>query len=72
MTNRKHVKLVHEGEYVAEVEISMTDADKSWGPYLTLEDVKRLDAVRKALREGDLKAAGAYGRVYRLVPVSAA
>lgn len=72
MTNRKHIKLVHEGEYVAEVEVTMTDVDMPWGPYLSLADAERLDAVRKALRDGDLKTAGAFGRVYRLVPVSAA
>jgi hypothetical protein len=72
MTNRKHVKLVHEGEYAVVVEITLTDSEKSWGPYLSLEDAQRLDAARKALRDGDLKTAGTYGRVYRLVPVSAA
>jgi hypothetical protein len=72
MTDRKHIKLVHEGEYAAVVEVSLTDAEKSWGPYLSLADVERLDAVRKALRDGDLKTAGTFGRVYRLVPVSAA
>jgi len=28
MQNRKHVKLVHEGKYVAEVEIEIIDSEK--------------------------------------------
>ncbi|MBN1942473.1 MAG: hypothetical protein JW849_04175 [Phycisphaerae bacterium] len=72
MTNRKHVKLVHEGGYAAEVEVTLTDTDKSWGPYLSLSDVERIDALRQALRNGDVKTAETFGRVYRLVPVSAA
>jgi len=72
MTDRNHIKLVHEGEYAAAVEITLMDADQSWGPYFSLEEAERLAAVRKALREGDVETASTFGRVYRLVPVSAA
>lgn len=70
MTTRKQVKLVQEGEYVAEVEIELIEADEGWAPYLSLDDVRKLDRVREALRAGDLAAATQVARVYRLTPVT--
>jgi len=37
--NRKHVKFVHEGKYVAEVEIEIIDNENGWAPYINLEIV---------------------------------
>ncbi len=70
MTTRKQVKLVHEGEYVAEVEVQLVDSDAGWAPYLSLEDVRKLDGVRQALRAGNLAAARKEARVFRLTPVT--
>jgi hypothetical protein len=69
--SRRHKKLVHEGEYAAEVEVELITTDEGWSPYLSLEDAERLDSVREALRRGDLPAASRVARVYRLTPVSA-
>jgi hypothetical protein len=71
MTPRRQIKLVREGEYVAEVEIELIDTGKGWSPYLSLEDAQRLDDVREALRRGDITAAGKRSRVFRLTPVIA-
>jgi hypothetical protein len=38
MTSRRQTKLVHEGEYVAEVEVELLDLEEGWAPYLSLED----------------------------------
>jgi hypothetical protein len=62
-------KLVHEGDYVAEVEVRLVDADEGWSPYLTLEDAERLDQVREALRRRDLAEAAKLARVFHLTPV---
>ena len=70
MTRRRHTKLVHEGQYVAEVEVELTDSEEGWSPYLSLEDAKKLDEVRESLRRGDLKRAGQLSRVFKLTPVS--
>ena len=70
--NAKHyAKLVHEGEYVAEVEVELIYTDEGWSPYLSLEDAYKLDDVREALRQGDVKAASRLAKVYTLTPVSA-
>jgi hypothetical protein len=69
MNTRRHTKLLHEGDYAAEIEIELTDADGEWGPYLSLEDAVKLDAVREALRSGDLHKAQSLGRIFRLIPI---
>jgi hypothetical protein len=70
MMTRRHTKLVHEGKYVAEVDVELIDSDVGWSPYLSLEDAYRLDEVREALRRGDLKVASGLARVYALTPVA--
>ena len=69
---RKQTRLVHEGEYVAEVDVELTDADSAtgWAPYLSLAEAKKLDDVRRALQRGDLSAAGRVGRVFKLLPIA--
>ena len=67
---RPTTKLVHEGDYVAEVAVELLESDESWAPFLSLADAQKLDAVREALRRGDVKAANKYARVFRLVPVA--
>jgi hypothetical protein len=70
MNNKPHTKLVHEGEYVAEVEVTLIESSEGWGPYLSLEDAQKLDQVREALRWGDLATASKLARVYRLMPIA--
>ena len=70
MTKKRMTKLVHEGEYVAEVDISLITTDDEWSPYLSLEDAYKLDDVREALRQGDLETASRLGRVFKLTPVA--
>jgi hypothetical protein len=71
MTKRKTVKLVREGKYAAEVTIELIDDENSWSPTMSLDDARKLDAVRIALRAGDLAAASNLGRVFELTPVAA-
>ena len=70
MRKRRHTKLVHEGQYVAEVDIELIDAETGWSPYISLEDAQRLDDVREALRKDDVKSATRLARVYTLMPVA--
>ena len=70
MNTRHQTKLVHEGQYVAEVEVNLIDTDDGWSPYLSLDDAYRLDDVREALRRGDLAKAGQKAKVFTLTPVA--
>ena len=71
MKTRTRTKLVHEGKYAAEVVVEMLETDDGWSPYLSVDDAYRLDAVREALRCGDVKAAAQHGKVYTLTPITA-
>ena len=68
--NKRHTKLVHEGEYVAEVDVELIHTVEGWSPYLSLDDAEKLDDVREALRSDDLKEAAKLARVYKLIPVA--
>ena len=70
MNKRKRVKYVHEGRYVAEVDVELLDDETAWSPYLSVEDACMLDDVREALRRGDVSTAAQLGRVFELQPVA--
>jgi len=71
MRTRRQKKFLHEGDYVAEVDVELVETDAGWSPYLSLDDAYRLDDVREALRRGDVRAASRLARVYTLTPVPA-
>jgi hypothetical protein len=72
MTARKQTKLVHEGDYLAEIEVELTESDDAWAPYLSPQEAQKLDDVRVHLRRGDVRSAAKLARIYRLTPVTAA
>ncbi len=71
MSSRKIAKLVHEGHYAAEVDVTLIETDHEWSPYYSLQDAQKLDRVREALKNGDLATAALEARVYELRPVAA-
>jgi hypothetical protein len=68
---RKSTELIHEGKYAAEVPVELNYSDESWSPTMSLEDAKKLEAVRLALQRGHFAEAAKYGRVFELTPVVA-
>lgn len=68
---RKSKKFIHEGKYAAEVPVELIEDDTAWSPYLSPDEVHKLDAVRLALRRGDITEAAKYSRVFELKPVAA-
>lgn len=67
-TDRKVTRLLREGDFVAEVEVTWIESDQEWSPHISAEDIRKLDGVRLALRRGALEAASRHARVYRLIP----
>jgi hypothetical protein len=67
---RKKTKFIHEGKYAAEVPVDLIVDDTAWSPYLSPEDVQKLETVRLALRRGDVRSAAKHGRVFEMTPVS--
>jgi len=70
MKRKLQKKLVHEGNYVAEVEVDLILTEDGWSPCLSVEDAGRLDEVRKLLKDSKLKEAGRLARVFSLTPVT--
>ncbi len=70
MSTRTKTKCVHEGNYVAEVDVELHEDETGWSPYLTVEDACLLDDVRNALHRGDISTASRLARVFRLEPVT--
>lgn len=71
MRTSQTTEYIHEGRLVAEVDVILIETDSEWSPYYSIEDVRKMEAARAALRKGDVKAAAQYGRVYEMTPVAA-
>jgi hypothetical protein len=69
MSTKHHTKFVREGPYAAEVDVELIEEGNSWSPYLSIDDARKLDEVREALRRGDIQAASRRARVFNLTPV---
>ena len=67
---KKATKYIHEGKYVAEVEIELLYSNGGWSPYISLDDTLKLDEIRDALQQHNVKLAGKYAKVYRLEPLA--
>ena len=69
MSAEKTVELIREGEYLAEVDVELRDDAGEWSPAYSLEDARKLEAVRMALRREDIVAAARLARVFVVRPV---
>ena len=56
---------------MAEVDVTLIENDHTRAPYFSIEDVRKLEAVRRALQARDLAAAAKLAKVYELKPVAA-
>jgi len=66
----QRTELIHEGKYAAQIPVEVIIDENGWSPSLKLEEAKKLEAVRLALRNGDLAEAAKYGRIFELRPIS--
>ncbi|HIJ21563.1 MAG: hypothetical protein HON68_04350 [Gammaproteobacteria bacterium] len=64
--SRRQTKYIHQGHYVAEVEIELEESTSDWSPTMSLDEAYKLDEVREALQQGDLEAASRHGVVYEM------
>ncbi len=70
MKTGDRTRLVHVGEFIAEVEVELIEGDEGWAPYLSVEDAQKMDSVKQALESGDLRKASALARVFRMTPLN--
>jgi len=67
--SKKRTKYLREGNHVAEVDVERIEVESEWSPYLSLEDARKLDVIRAALRAEDLEQATALAKACTLTPV---
>ena len=65
------IKLYRYGNILAEVEVHLIPDDGAWGPYLSNDDVRKIERVNKALKNGDVTAASKDAKIFELHPVAA-
>jgi hypothetical protein len=70
MRRQRRTKLVHEGRYLAEVDVELLVTNDEWSPYLSVEDAYKLDDVRDALKRDDVATAARLGRIFTLTPIA--
>jgi hypothetical protein len=70
MNTKTQTKLIRQGNYIAEIDITLTYTDSDWSPYLSLQEAQKLDHLRQALQQDDLQAAGQLARIYQLTPIA--
>ena len=70
---RQTVEIIHEAGFAAEVPIELIEetGEGGWGPYVSLNDVRKLERVRRALRSGHVTEAMAWAKVFELKPIAA-
>ena len=69
--DRQTTEIIHEGQFAADLEIDLHYSDESWSPTMSLADAKKLEAVRLALRRGDIVEAAKHGVVFEMTAVGA-
>ena len=69
---RPSVKLIREGSYVADVDVTLIEADHDWAPHVSAADIRKRDDVGLALRRGGINSAARLARVFGIIPVAAA
>lgn len=70
MNTKTQTKIIRQSEYLAEIQITLTYTDHDWSPYLSLEEAGKLDNLRLALQNKDLKTASQFAKIYHLTPVT--
>jgi hypothetical protein len=65
------IKRFREGNLLAEVEVKLIPDEESWGPSLSIDDARKLERVRAALKIGDVLAAAKDAKVFEVMAVAA-
>ncbi len=70
MKTEASVEMIEQGNFVAKVPVTLIHDETGWSPYLSHDDMLKLDDVREALRRGDVKEAARFGEVFELKKVA--
>lgn len=64
------VKHIREGQFAADVAVTLHYDGTEWDPTIDRVDIEKLDRVRLALRRGDVAAAAKDAKVFELMPLA--
>jgi len=66
---KKTIKYIHKGPFVAKVEVMLEEDETGWSPYLGVGDAYKLDEIKEASQKKNIKLASKYGNVYEMHPI---
>ena len=69
MRTTRTIERLRHGEYRAEVEIEWHEYEEPWSSTRSLDDVRKLECVRKALQAADTRKAARSAGIYHLTRV---
>lgn len=69
-STKTQTKIIRQGEYIAEIEITLTYTEEERSSYLSLQEAEKLDNLGFALQNNNLKTASQLARIYHLTPVT--
>lgn len=69
MDTKKKTKFIHSDRYVAEVDVELEIGDQEWAPYLSVEEARKLDLVKKCLVNKNFKPLSGIARIFEKKPV---
>ena len=72
MKTQQSTELIRCGEYLAEVDVELHEYEEPWSPTLPLDQVRKLERVRKALEAGNVADASRHARVFDVRRVQSA
>lgn len=70
MKTEPSIKLVQQGSLMARIPVTLIHDETGWSPYISHEDMLKLDDVREALRHGNVREASRFGQVFELTQVA--
>jgi len=63
-------KRIYINDIMAEIDVAMTEEPKAWGPHIEPSELDRIDAVRDAIKAGNLKDTAKEARLYSVKPLA--
>ena len=66
MPAKSRTRLIRVGDLLAEVDVDLLYEVEAWAPHLSLQDMRKIERVRKALESGDLNSVAGDARLFDL------
>jgi hypothetical protein len=68
--SKRVIKHIHEGRFAADAQVTLHHDGTAWDPTIDGQDVEKLDRMRFALQNGDIKSAANKAKVFELLALA--